>query len=99
MGTVKVELDIPEFKKELKIEITIKKDGEVVCTTSPDNGRLTTRDNQSLATPQGMPISNKPVVTNDPIVYSKPVGNSGQSVSGGPKKGGSFGGNYMGADM
>ncbi len=30
MGTVKFEIDIPDFKDELTLEIKIKKDGEVL---------------------------------------------------------------------
>ena len=38
MGTLKIELDIPEFQKELNLEITIKRDGEVLTTSlSPDS--------------------------------------------------------------
>lgn len=29
MGILKIEVEIPEFKRELSIEITLKKDGEV----------------------------------------------------------------------
>lgn len=35
MGTIKLEFDLPNFDKELKIEITVLKDGEVVYTASP----------------------------------------------------------------
>ena len=40
MGTIKLEFDIPEFEKELKIEIVLSKDGEVVynTTSSPSTG-------------------------------------------------------------
>ena len=34
MGTIKIEFDIPNFERELKIDIVIKKDGEVVCNTT-----------------------------------------------------------------
>ena len=38
MGTLKIELDIPDFQKELNIEITVKRDGEVLATSlSPDS--------------------------------------------------------------
>ena len=30
MGTIKIELDLPEFKEELEINIVIRKDGEIV---------------------------------------------------------------------
>lgn len=34
MGTVKFEVDIPDFENEISITVTIKKEGEVICTTS-----------------------------------------------------------------
>lgn len=34
MGTIKFEIDLPEFNKELNISLTIRKDGEVIYTTS-----------------------------------------------------------------
>ena len=37
MGTIKLELDIPNFDRELKIEITVHKDGEVVYSASPSS--------------------------------------------------------------
>ena len=30
MGTIKIELDLPDFKEELEINIVIRKDGEIV---------------------------------------------------------------------
>lgn len=40
MGTIKIEFDIPNFEKELNINLTIRKDGEVVYTTSQPDGLL-----------------------------------------------------------
>lgn len=39
MNLLKIELDLPEFEKEVNINITIKRDGEVVysATSSPSN--------------------------------------------------------------
>lgn len=31
MGTLKLEVNIPEFDKEITIEVTLKKDGKVTC--------------------------------------------------------------------
>ena len=36
MGTLKLEIDLPEFKNEINLNITIKKDGEVISTLSTD---------------------------------------------------------------
>lgn len=40
MGTIKFEIDLPEFEKELSINVTIHRDGEVVysTTSSPSMG-------------------------------------------------------------
>lgn len=39
MGTIKFEIDLPEFEKELNISVTIRRDGEVVySTSSPSTG-------------------------------------------------------------
>jgi hypothetical protein len=35
MGTIKLEIDIPDFDREINIELTIRKDGEVIYRTSP----------------------------------------------------------------
>lgn len=35
MGTIKLEIDIPDFDREINIELTIRKDGEVIYKTSP----------------------------------------------------------------
>ena len=49
MGTIKFEIDLPEFEKELSLNLTIRRDGEVIYTTSSpsmgsnsldNNGRL-----------------------------------------------------------
>lgn len=52
MGTIKFEIDLPEFEKELSINVTIHRDGEVVynTTSSPSmgsvsSGRLGTKKN------------------------------------------------------
>ena len=38
MGSLKIEIDLPEFKEELTMSITIRKDGEVITSLSPDRG-------------------------------------------------------------
>lgn len=35
MGIVKVELNVPDFEKELNISVTIKRDGEVIFSDPP----------------------------------------------------------------
>ena len=34
MGTIKFEVDIPDFEKEISINVVIKKDGEVAYSTT-----------------------------------------------------------------
>ena len=34
MGTIKIEFDLPEFKDNLELNILIKRDGEVIATSS-----------------------------------------------------------------
>lgn len=36
MGTLKLEIDLPDFKNEINLNITIRKDGEVISTLSAD---------------------------------------------------------------
>ena len=45
MGTLKLEIDIPDFKNEINLNITIRKDGEVVSTLSAE------QIDQSINTP------------------------------------------------
>lgn len=35
MGSIKFEVDIPDFENEISIELIIRRDGEVVCKSSP----------------------------------------------------------------
>lgn len=34
MGTIKIEFELPNFERELNVNITLKKDGEVIYTTT-----------------------------------------------------------------
>lgn len=49
---MKVEFDLPEFEKELSINIIIRKDGEVVLSTSSSSDNLTN-------VPKVIPLSTK----------------------------------------
>ena len=55
MGTLKLEIDIPDFKNEINLNITIRKDGEVISTLSAD------QVDQSISTPKK---KSKKAVTN-----------------------------------
>lgn len=35
---IKIEFDLPEFEKELNISVTLRKDGEVITTSSSSPG-------------------------------------------------------------
>lgn len=52
MGTIKFEIDLPEFENELSLELTIKRDGKVVVnkktTTSPPSSSKPTKRPQML---------------------------------------------------
>lgn len=49
MGTIKLEFDIPEFEKELKIEIILSKDGEVVYNTTSSPSTGTNKEEKKLS--------------------------------------------------
>ena len=55
---MKIEFEIPEFEKELNINITIKKDGEVVCNTSASPTLI------NSTTPFPKPVKEKKKVEN-----------------------------------
>lgn len=53
MSLLKIELDLPEFEKELNINITIKKDGEVVYTaSSPSPGDVDILEEKKIEAPK-----------------------------------------------
>ena len=65
MGTIKFELDIPDFEKEISINVVIKKDGEVAYTTSAS----------SPSKPTETTVVRKKKKTDDPI--TPPTNNGG----------------------
>jgi len=42
MNNIKIELELPEFEKELSITVTLKKDGEIVSTFSSPSPEIAT---------------------------------------------------------
>lgn len=42
MNNIKIELELPEFEKELSISVTLKKDGEIVSTFSSPSTEIIT---------------------------------------------------------
>lgn len=65
MGTIKFELDIPDFEKEISINVVIKKDGEVAYTTSAS----------SPSKPTETTVVRKKKKTDEPI--TPPTNNNG----------------------
>ena len=59
---MKIEFDIPEFKRELKIEITIRRDGEVVYSASSSSAGEDSAIEQKPITksPASKPTEKKP---------------------------------------
>ena len=48
MNNIKIELELPEFEKELSISVVLKKDGEIVSTfSSPLPEKITKEKPQS----------------------------------------------------
>ena len=65
MGTIKFELDIPDFEQEISINVVIKKDGEVAYTTSAS----------SPSKPTETTVVRKKKKTDEPI--TPPTNNNG----------------------
>lgn len=88
---MKIEFDLPEFEKEIKVEITIRKDGEVVCSTtsSPTNSE------KALFADQGLQLS---LSEKSDIESKKSTKSTKTSKDSATKKPFSMGGNMMGAD-
>jgi hypothetical protein len=61
MGSIKFEVDIPDFEKEISIELIIRRDGEVVCKSSP-----TSSSNKGVEK-EVKKTSTKPTTTNSSV--------------------------------
>jgi hypothetical protein len=61
MGSIKFEVDIPDFEKEISIELIIRRDGEVVCKSSP-----TSNSNKGVEK-EVKKTSTKPTTTNSSV--------------------------------
>ena len=58
---MKIEFDIPEFKRELKIEITIRRDGEVIYSASSSSaGEDSVAQKPATKSPASKPTEKKP---------------------------------------
>ena len=99
MSFLKIELDLPNFEKEININITINKDGEVVyktTTSSPSNSYV---EERSLEIKEELPVDKQPSETSEKT-SSKDVTKSAtkKSKSTTSKTAGS-GGNFMNAEF
>ena len=90
MSFLKIELDLPNFEKEININITIKKDGEVVYTTTTSSPLNI--GEKSLESIEEQPVD-KQVLTTD----SSSKKDVTKSASKKPKSTG--GGNFMNAEF
>ena len=68
MGIIKLELDIPDFEKELNVNITLRKDGVVV---------------DSVSTPTPKPEKQKNITTSIPKASAKVTPKSVTPIGGG----------------
>ena len=100
MGTIKFEIDLPEFEKELNISVTIRRDGEVVySTSSPSTGgdarnkESECKDLESAENKLGDEDVKPKRKSTKPSSTTKPINPET------PKKPKSTGGNFMGADF
>ena len=73
---IKIELELPEFEKELNISVTLRKDGEVLCTSSTPT-EIKTNINES---PTSLPFPGQP--DNSPVWKQNPIcGGPGSRVN------------------
>lgn len=79
MGIIKLELDIPDFEKELSVNITLKKDGVVVDSVSTTSSSLK-GDIPTIPSPKSEKQKN---VTAAPRVQTKVTPKSVTPIGGG----------------
>ena len=79
MGIIKLELDIPDFEKELNVNITLKKDGVVVDSMSTTSSS----SKGSIPVPTPKPEKQKNVTTPVPGVSTKVAPKSVTPIGGG----------------
>lgn len=90
---IKIELELPEFEKELNISVTLRKDGEVLLCTSSTPAEIKTNINEN---PTSLPFPGQP--DNSPVWKQNPTcGGPGSRVNLGNEKstGNNVGGNMM----
>lgn len=101
MGLIKFEVEIPNFEKELSINITIRRDGEVFySTSSPSAGNIDSGYNLSEATVSSPPNVVEDIKESEKVVKKRkkteePLNSEPQIET--PKK--TRGGNFMGMDL
>lgn len=83
---IKIELELPEFEKELNITVTLQRDGEVLnCSTSSSSGaKQTPNDNYQATFKQDVKTEMENTGNGwKQIPDPTPVSSSGSSFSGG----------------
>lgn len=73
MGTIKIEFDLPEFKDNLELNILIKRDGEVIATSSSSS--MNNKPPTNLANPTVVPQQIPSQVANGGVTVNNNVGN------------------------
>jgi hypothetical protein len=63
MGIIKLEIDVPDFEKEISINVTLKKDGEVVDSIVSSPSSRVSEKGKSRAI-EAKPESSMPAVDN-----------------------------------
>jgi hypothetical protein len=79
MGIIKLELDIPDFEKELNVNITLRKDGVVVDSVSTTSSSL----KGDIPVPTPKPEKQKNITTSIPKASAKVTPKSVTPIGGG----------------
>ena len=69
MGIIKLEIDVPDFEKEISINVTLKKDGEVVDSiVSSPSSRVSekgkSKAKKSIEAKPEITVDSKPAIDN-----------------------------------
>ena len=66
MGIIKLEIDIPDFEKEISINVTLKKDGEVVdsIVSSPSSRVSEKGKSRAIEAKPEITVDSRPAVDN-----------------------------------
>lgn len=99
MGTIKLEIDIPEFEKELNINVTIRRDGEVLLSTSSPSMGNSEREKEIPRSGQQTKNLVEEKKSDWPTAIPPGNANSSPKPAGKPTITGGLGGNLMGMEI